>query len=40
MDEILKFISDYVARLIRMLKPKKSVTLVLDGVAPNAKLKD
>lgn len=36
----MRFIIDYIARLIRILKPKKSVTLVLDGVAPNAKLKD
>lgn len=40
MNDILSFISEYIATLIRILKPKKSITMVLDGVAPNAKLKD
>lgn len=37
---MFKKIEDYLNKLIKTIKPKKSITIVLDGVAPNAKLKD
>lgn len=40
LEDVLKKIENYLNKLLKTIKPKKSITIVLDGVAPNAKLKD
>lgn len=39
-EDAFQRIEQYLNKLIKTIKPRKSVTIVLDGVAPNAKLKD